>query len=809
MSIFGIKSPFGRKSRRTNLDVLKEACQSLDQEFKRLNAPRIRDSPYALEKSSITANLDDIVTAVVRDDKIYRKKSSARINMMSPWRGVEKGTSDCLEYILRTRLFHTLVAYAIPNRPLGIRSAITVAIDRILKEVHHSVLAASAIHSAVRKFVHVCIGLGDVQNPTRKKAFIRMVRTLCRRLKDPTLALVFFQLQRKERLTIWERIQIKERKRRRRKAKSSRKIDKFPQKAHPFPMSTPTKTATRSRNPGGMRVPPKTAPGNLKKSLSRSDSKMKSVESLESLSTGKEEDDLKGGLSKTDPYGDSKNSGDDGRADGQLVIFSALLPVINDDNADATMALDALRSLAQLPNRSAATQIANDTGYCLHLVRGLEYPYRALQKATTAQGANSMSSLKKAKYHLYDRVEYIDDVARTTYPVIALQMAKRFRESFLEPLILRDLSATDEKTVASASNIAGTLFHHLGPGILQDTLVKFLIGSEVYEFEKRGVDSIHPLRSKLIRRMNSESKRIAFYTLRIFSNMIAAKNQIAMHNLILRNLHDFRLVKDTKQRKCLLQQVDYKVMRFEGVKTLGDVLITIQKSLNINGAYLVEAKDMVVAWNSACSSWDKGFNNQSTKARLEAKKSALDSKTSAEAETSEEKRYYGGLFLDMLCSRLQLIIESPLGINLIVTSILSNLAACPNPYLHHYMLSSNIESKDPSTCPINILRRVNKTARYVAMADPNFDAKFRAKMNNLTLNAEKGLRIAYLKTDTTTIDQIILLNEFLGELASIAKAKAEIQAIDTAWARHHGSAKRSLKNQKLNSDHPKGLQHLG
>ena len=564
--------------------------------------------------------MTEYVSLLLENDNTFRSRDQG-----------QRGTSPCVERMLEQRHLDQIVAFGLPERPNGVRVLVMRTLNRILSGLHQNILAASAVHQAVKKFIHVCIRQGDLNAMDRKTDLMRLLCTLCKLLRDPALMLIFFELKTDEvcsalfyfkilyfgrcvvprcfnlpldwvgflfgklmkRQRVWDRI----------KRRSGVGEDgKSPDRA---------RTRERKINQIINQNPPVESPSFLSSTRPCRDFRVKFfamiffrvARSLEPY---------------PNPYPNSFHQVKD------FLIFTALLPHINDGDADAEVALEALLALARLPDPSISSFIAKKTDFGRFLVGGLIEHYDAMEKAAAGAGfAHYPTPRKRSSFYVIStapgdaiarqpaepaahevmflkRFEYINSVASTTFPELAEHLAKVLANAFIARRLCAALNSVEEKKLTWATRLCRKIIEKASARSILDRTFEVLLGKgrgPESEDEKKAF----PLRTKLIRRMDDQNPRLAQATLALFDSVIASRNQFAIDNLVLRNLEQGLFL-----RPAARVQFSRKI-KSDGFKYGLDLLRELRiprPGTRTTDRYLLDAQTEVTLWLQACQRWN-------------------------------------------------------------------------------------------------------------------------------------------------------------------------------------------------------------
>eukprot|EP00466_Bigelowiella_natans_P017791 jgi/Bigna1/135549/aug1.30_g10257 len=854
-------------ARETRLDRLTKTAKKLDAEYIRITRNENFGSPKIVENSDMKRILDIIVKSIIRDHESYKKLNSRKV--------IETGPSPCIEYMLREKLLDKLVAMGLPT-----------------------LLAASAVHRALKQFVLVCLRQNDLQNKKRARGFLRLLRGLCGQMKDPILASIFFHLRAQEKKSIWDRVRRRERQRR------DLSMVTLP------PLRTPPMTPTNSiRKEMKIEIPKKIA-----------------------------KDDV------------DKRHKEDG-----LVIFNVLIPFINDDGPEAEDALETLKSLCQLPDVAIAQYVAKETSLARLLVRGLEYYYKCIRRAAHGMKPPKASPRRRpyrrirrrdgtlgdfeeditwARKRFFIRLRNIDEFARSTYDVIATNIKEEFKKCFLYGLLIKDLTLPprNDKTTAEhkSSNTSepirssgsfgissplatlatslristGSLkrrqkqpdpriwalkfttevMEEVKDGMIQDSIVDFLLEdrpkmqennllikskedsesnvekeksveqddsqqssedktdpnqpseeqkslevSEIYMEHNSNVANSSDVKEKLqvdtslpaskyldvqdhpqiigilIKYLKSEDGVIANATLELFLQLISSMNEEVLSRIILRyvgaNSDAFDYGSDLETTLEAHAASEEKGSE-EGIRQ--SLCIEDIEENEEMSTYKLNARDEVASWIDAQAKWKHGTHIRLDPAILSGPlvfsgggKHKVQNDDDVVLDNRRNSEDYAKVFLRILCSKIRNLLKNSLDTNLLITGILSKLAACPDRALHIFLFKSTFEPADRKAHPLSALAEVWAQARKIQRKISNFGQIALRTKKRLDKAGKNERGILEGGVGSRILHGIILLEEFIKEMIAISKVKADILKTSKLISQH--LEERDAVFAKLNS----------
>jgi hypothetical protein len=144
----------------------------------------------------------------------------------------------------------------------------------------------------------------------------------------------------------------------------------------------------------------------------------------------------------------------------------------------------------------------------------------------------------------------------------------------------------------------------------------------------------------------------------------------------------------------------------------------------------------------------------------------------------EERKFYEGLFLDILFNRLENMLEHSLEANLVLTEVLSKLALSTVPSLHDFLFETQEILPGIRTLK-SILKDLWKEAQTRAGRIRGFDRKIqdiRVTMGVVSSSegGANGSSISDFDVDVSHMkfmEAYVVLEEFLKELSCISQAK--------------------------------------
>ncbi|KAG8441115.1 hypothetical protein GDO86_006746 [Hymenochirus boettgeri] len=317
-------------------------------------------------------------------------------------------------------------------------------------------------------------------------------------------------------------------------------------------------------------------------------------------------------------------------------------------------------------------------------------------------------------------VEYCNSLVQESHELVAKEIVKSIRESYLETVLQSELMELSELSILrSTALITSFLQRFTAVPLLRQFLI-FLLG------EEKGPETRNhrgpQIRVQLIQRCNHLSDEISLASLRLFEEILQVPEETVLYNLIIRNLEERSYLaggqddsrgqeSETWDGTDELEEDPYFTdgfpdtgLRFTGsdrahgaepagteqcVKSfLSLVPEEIKSSDSSYDAYL---QDAVVQYRTCCkqvSQWGWPVSPR------------------PQGVSQCRQEFYEGYFMEVLFDRLLGILDQPYEVNLQVTSLLSRLALFPHPHLKEYLLNPFINLAPGARSLFSVLVRV-------------------------------------------------------------------------------------------------------
>ncbi|GBG31863.1 Protein FAM160B1 [Hondaea fermentalgiana] len=182
---------------RPAVEVFKDLWDEVTEEHARvLQANYDLDDPGLLLKTSIPANLDAMVTLLVREDLgLIRDSNRGVMQDESSSPSDDLGGQHigplraCLEYTLENRVFIDLCAKGLADRPNGMMPLILITLTRLFDKLRHPLLPYKTAHAPLCQLIRVSAEVGA---PDAQERLVSLLRTLWLKMRADPSQLQFF-----------------------------------------------------------------------------------------------------------------------------------------------------------------------------------------------------------------------------------------------------------------------------------------------------------------------------------------------------------------------------------------------------------------------------------------------------------------------------------------------------------------------------------------------------------------------------------------------------------------------------------------
>mmetsp|Transcript_27493 Transcript_27493/g.44291 ORF Transcript_27493/g.44291 Transcript_27493/m.44291 type:complete len:768 (+) Transcript_27493:532-2835(+) len=324
----------------------------------------------------------------------------------------------------------------------------------------------------------------------------------------------------------------------------------------------------------------------------------------------------------------------------------------------------------------------------------------------------------------------------------------------------------------------------------------------------------------LIKYLKSEDGVIANATLELFLQLISSMNEEVLSKMILRYVGNYQFVSKEAQgsiiRMANSDAFDYgsdleTTLEAHAASEEKGSEEVIRQSLCIEdieeneemSTYKLNARDEVASWIDAQAKWKHGTHISLDPAILSGPlvfsgggKHKVQNDEDVVLDNRRNSEDYAKVFLRILCSKIRNLLKNSLDTNLLITGILSKLAACPDRALHIFLFKSTFEPADRKAHPLSALAEVWAQARKIQRKISNFgQIALRTKKRLDKGKNERGILEGGV--GSRILHGIILLEEFIKEMIAISKVKADILKASKLISQH--LEERDAVFAKLNS----------
>ena len=499
------QSPRSSPSRRGGIVALKKHWSAVREAHVKIvqgdgtNIPI--DGASALRDSKIKENLDLMVHVLVNEDRDVRRHMSSGSYEAAMASAATTTVGDfhsgplkpCLEFVLENRVWETMCAMGLADRPPGMMALVLEKLCYMLKHIRHPLLPYKRAHMPLFQMIRVCVEVGS---PRIQSSLVNLLHTVWLKMRqDPSQLQFFFS---------------------------------DPAKGYVAPKGQQNKlllfTALlpfcQKQSKSGMR-----ARDAILCVAGMGDQALSTYVATETDLCSIIEDGISTAfLSLMSCPSDPFEEDNDGVVAG-TAVSETLLCVL----------LDRLVYCNALTLSSFVMQ----TNYVALELAAEKPPSTAAQEIATPV---KESKKKRDKTKDVPRV-VVRDIQESKEDPVTKRMVAQIRDAFLGKVLDEALRSTSENTAVRATNCLSSMLQCLGErelaleSPLLRTIVRYIIGIDDESPEmKSDEDLTITLRGLLIERMNSVSPKLAKASLNLFGVLIDLNFPYVMGNLILRNL---------------------------------------------------------------------------------------------------------------------------------------------------------------------------------------------------------------------------------------------------------------------------------
>ncbi|XP_053321495.1 FHF complex subunit HOOK interacting protein 2B [Spea bombifrons] len=374
-------------------------------------------------------------------------------------------------------------------------------------------------------------------------------------------------------------------------------------------------------------------------------------------------------------------------------------------------------------------------------------------------------------------VEYCDWLVRESHEVIGTAISRSVAEKYLLGVLQPELLEVSELSILRSTALLTALFQHLAASPLLQQLLSFVLGEDT-DPEKRN-DRRPPLRAQLIQRCNHLSDEISLASLRLFEVILQLPSEIALHNLVTRNLETRGYLSGAQDESKGLDGDAW-----EGTEELEeDPYFT--EGFSDNELRLTErnpkqraepagreqsVRSFLSLVPEEMKSSDSGYDSYLQDALVQYQvlckvtsrwKWPLTPHPLLAGHQGQE--FYEGHFLEVLFDRLGGILDQPYEMNLLATSLLGRLALFPHPHLQEYLLDPFISLAPGARSLFSVLVRVVADLAQRSLRVSRFQETLCLVKRQL-LGDSPDVQLSH----TTLCRGVVVLEEFCKELAAAA-----------------------------------------
>eukprot|EP00741_Cyanophora_paradoxa_P023253 tig00000254_g22460.t1 len=210
--------------------------------------------------------------------------------------------------------------------------------------------------------------------------------------------------------------------------------------------------------------------------------------------------------------------------DPQYLTFAALLRYMRMTDAYGEKCRAGLISLLHIDEPLLARFVVRGTHFCSDIISWVAEAHETLPRS-----AEAPTPLDEQSFRVFtDRLRFCNNVGRAAPPEVVHQLCEKLKEGFLTKDVQPALLQTSEAAAVAATDYARALLSALSCPPLQACLVSFLL------------DEAGPVFPALVSRVDSVSEELSVATLKLFDALLALHSQAVLEPLLLRHLRTHR-----------------------------------------------------------------------------------------------------------------------------------------------------------------------------------------------------------------------------------------------------------------------------
>jgi len=501
--------------------------------------------------------------------------------------------------------------------------------------------------------------------------------------------------------------------------------------------------------------------------------------------------------------------------DKDFALVSALLALTESPDAQvAIKACEGLLLVASLPEAPAASLLVDHTDFCPTLVKRLIRCYRGLPAELTTSELELLTSgstetqwglrwgveeagapSKRRLNSFLSLFDYLDQLMVEAHDIVAVALANKIREDFLEEILethlltsyVRKQDSDCRHPLFATALLTRCLAMTKSPQLLK-AFVVFILGTASMPEPLSGDSDPHVLRGRLIERCGQDDEGLAIATLRLFEVLLSKPDETIYEVLLLRNL---------RSRSYIDAEIAISGSTTRGPPNgLDKELATFIEDLDLVAFGVMEEEDSPnivshspqdsVMWfmnlipeETKSSGEDNGYEVYLMDAHAQVSGAAkmFSGCDWTETTVNRDEPFFEGNFLRMLLKRMEKLLDGRQSyeLSLQVTAILSLIAVFPHPCMNEFWLSPWVALKEGVKTPCTVLRSLAEDLQQGVNGFPRaeFLLAVRDKKERLQ-NLGTSSRSEYSPEKEAFLEGAILLEEFCKELSSIVLVKDQL-----------------------------------
>ena len=211
----------------------------------------------------------------------------------------------------------------------------------------------------------------------------------------------------------------------------------------------------------------------------------------------------------------------------EFLIFTALLPFLNENNNYGARAREGVIYCLEMESAEVTKFVTQHTDFCEQVVQGLVGLFTTLPdlESDAAPGIGSGAS---SALSFYERLQFLNSIVCVAQEDVVYQMVRAVDRDFFRGVVEPALRKTNERSALAATSYTRAIVQQLDSSPLLTALVEFLLGPDAKEE--------YSLRKLLISRMDSMNEQLSIVAMQLFDALLALHHRHVLRVLVLEAL---------------------------------------------------------------------------------------------------------------------------------------------------------------------------------------------------------------------------------------------------------------------------------